>query len=134
MADLESSAAPAVSEAAAPVAALQLSDVERMGLLLWDAEMRAASAEAQLAKIERATYLARIDPDGGLWKFDALIASKKNAGALATAERKEVVTAIETRLLIKLSEYSFDDRSGVLHHLEAPVAMKSSEEAPTTEG
>lgn len=107
---------------------LKLTELETLRLSRYDSDHRAALNEMMLLKFRREQHLLQIDPKGVLASFDREITKTKvdvkEAEELGHATR----AAIESRLDIKLTDYAFDDKTGVLHHVtSAPVALDTKE-------
>jgi len=119
----------------APVAAphvldivLKLTETEVLKLSRYDSDQRAAYNELALLQIRRAQYLQQIDPKGILAGFDRELAKAKVDAKEAEDLGKAVRTEIEGRLHLQLSDYSFDDTTGVLHHVTSTPATPGNEE------
>lgn len=105
-------------------APLALTQVEMLRLEKGAAEQRAVTAEVNLLLRERMEILAKIDPQGILRAVDAEIQKRKAEMAAVRQQHTETTAAIEQRLGIRLSEYSYDDVTGTLHQ----VAPEKGEE------
>lgn len=107
---------------------LKLTEVECLKLSRYDSDQRAAINEHALLKHKKDQYLKQIDPQGILASFDRELAKSKADVKEAEDLGKAVRTEIESRLNIQLINYSFDDKTGVLHHLtSAPEATEKKE-------
>lgn len=112
-------AAPVVTEA--PVQAkpeLVLTEPEALKLRLFMSEQERFGRQYTLATIQRAAYLKQIDPNGQLAKIEQDMGLASGSAEAARKQYQEVLEAVEARLGIKLTDYSFDANTGVLHKVE----------------
>jgi hypothetical protein len=93
---------------------LKLTDAERLKLRLFESESARWAGEAHIRQGRRAAHLQKIDPEGQLTKMDQELRAVAERSSAAKRQYLEVVRSIESRLDIKLSNYSFDDESGAL--------------------
>jgi hypothetical protein len=97
---------------------LYLSESEVLKIRLFEEETIASDATVKLLIYQKEAYLAKIDPEKKLSKLMKEIqsAAKKNADAKAKAI--ELKNSIESRLNIKLDEYSYNEETGQLQKPE----------------
>lgn len=108
--------------------ALKLTELECLKLSRYDSDQRAALNELMLLKFRKDAFVAQIDPKGALAAFDREIAKSKADVKEAEDLGKGVRAEIESRLNIQLINYSFDDKTGVLHNVtSAPDATEQKE-------
>lgn len=93
---------------------MKLTDTERLKLRLFESESARWTGEGHIRQGRRAAYLQKIDPEGQLAKMDQELRAVAERSSTAKRQYMEVVKSIESRLGIKLSNYSFDDESGAL--------------------
>lgn len=93
---------------------LSLTRDELLRLKLAETEIRAAESAKKLALLERAQLLAKIDPSGQLAGLEQALSGAVSAGSKAMSSYAEVASEVETRLGIKLADFSFDDETGTL--------------------
>lgn len=91
-----------------------LTEVERLRLKLAESELQRYLSDAKVHEVHRLLLLKRIDPQGQLEKLDSALRTASTAALRSKQVYADVVKGIETRLKIKLSDYSFDDETGTL--------------------
>jgi len=98
--------------------AKHLTQEEMLKMQLYEEEAIAGDATTKLLMYEKDAYLMKIDPQGKLGEMIRGIqeATKKNATAKIKA--KELKTAIEARLDVKLEEYAYNEETGQLNKVE----------------
>lgn len=115
-------AAPPAETPAAPVQPADgeryLTPTEVLSLRLFHSEQERFSRQHTLVSIQRGSYLKQIDPEGRLAKMDAELQQAAGAHQAAQKQYQETVEAAETRLGIKLNEYTFDTDTGILRKVE----------------
>lgn len=99
----------------APIKELYLSELEVLRLRLFHSERERASKSYTLANITRASYLKQIDPQDNLSKLDRDLRTAMSSIEDANKQYQEAMQSAEARLGIKLSEYTFDGDTGLLH-------------------
>lgn len=104
---------PRISDPEAPKL-LKMTSEECLRIRLYESETVRYGMEAQLKQARRAAYLRQIDPNGELAKMEAEIKALSERSIGARKQYVNVVKAVEGRLSVKLSEYSFDDDTGIL--------------------
>lgn len=102
-----------ISDPEAP-SLLKMTSEECLRVRLYESETVRYGMEAQMKQARRAAYLRQIDPNGELAKMDAEIKALSERSVGARKQYINVVKAVEGRLNVRLSEYSFDDDTGVL--------------------
>jgi hypothetical protein len=95
----KAAARPVDPEAALP----SLTQDEMMQLRLLDAHARLADQEARLALMERAAYIARIDPQGKIEAYDSRARQAREQENLTRKDYRAVLAAASARLGIDLS-------------------------------
>lgn len=93
---------------------LVLTRDELLRLKLAETEIRASESAKKLALLERAQLLAKIDPSGQLAGLEQALSGAVSSGSKAMSAYSQVASEIETRLGIKLADFSFDDETGTL--------------------
>lgn len=91
-----------------------LTESELLRLKVHEAEQRAATAEANLRIYERNAYLRKIDPEGKLAAYDQEIRDLIGRATASRGKYAETITKIESRVGIKMADYSYDDETGAL--------------------
>jgi len=97
---------------------LYLSETEVLRLRLFHAEQERSLKAYTLATISRASYLKQVDPQDNLSKLDADIRSSAASSEEARKRYQETVQSAESRLGIKLTEYTFDGDTGLLRKIQ----------------
>lgn len=107
-----------VTNAAEPMEFLSLTETETLKLRLFQSEQERYGRQYTLATIQRMSYLKQIDPEGRLAKIEQDMGLASGAAEAARKQYQEVIEAIESRLSIKLTDFSFDTDTGVLHKVQ----------------
>ena len=90
------------------------------GLARWAAEAKYADIYTELKERDRRTLLARIDPKNELAPIDQALANAKAAKAKAAARYMSVAEAASRRLGVNVTEYAYDDETGLLSTTPIP--------------
>lgn len=94
---------------------LKLTREEVLELRVTELEAQAARSEANYQDLARRVYLAQIDPEGRLAKYEKSIQAQLAIQGKAAIRQKQVKERIEARLGFSIDSYSFDDETGALH-------------------
>jgi hypothetical protein len=97
---------------------MQLTEVEVLKLRLFMTEQERHARQKVISSIQRAAYLKQIDPQDILGQFDKQLAATDAANELAKKQYQATIEAVESRLQLKLTDYSFDSDTGLLHKVE----------------
>jgi hypothetical protein len=97
---------------------MQLTEVEVLKLRLFMTEQERHARQKVISSIQRAAYLKQIDPQDILGQFDKEFAATDAANELAKKQYQAIIEAVESRLQLKLTDYSFDSDTGLLHKVE----------------
>ena len=114
----KSAAEAPVTTDAAPMEFLSLTEAETLKLRLFQSEQERYGRQYTLATIHRMSYLKQIDPEGRLAKMEQEMGLASGAAEAARKQYQEVIEAVEARLNIKLTDFSFDANTGVLHKVQ----------------
>lgn len=107
---------------------LRLDETTLLKLKGQDAETRALKFELQNHILTKEKLLAQVDPQGVLKALDKKIQQLSQEYSVANQEYGKVRDEIGSELGIDMKEYSYDDKTGVLHNInETPP----TEELPT---
>ena len=116
---------PRAKKAAAPAPepqhatdALYLTQTEVLRLRLFHSEQERFSRQHTLAAIQKASYIKQLDPEGRLAKMDSELQHAASAHQAAQKQYQETLQAAESRLGIKLNDYTFDTDTGILHKVQ----------------
>lgn len=99
---------------------LRLTDVVRLTLCRYEAEVRAARHQLAAEQAQLREYVAVLDKDGVIAKRQAIIYTLLHQVSEMQARYDKTRQEVEKDLKINLKEYSFDDESGLLHHVGTP--------------
>ena len=97
---------------------LQLTEVEVLKLRLFMTERDRFKQQKMLTNIKRLSYLKQVDPNDLLAKFDGELSALDAAVVQAEKQYQEVVEAVQSRLNLKLDEYTFDGQTGILRSVQ----------------
>lgn len=89
-------------------------------LARWAAEAKYADIYAELRERDRKTLLARIDPKNELAPIDQALANAKAAKAKAAAKYMTVAETASKRLGVNVTDYAYDDETGLLSTTPIP--------------
>lgn len=93
----------------------QMTRVEMLELRALHAEAKSVQLEVQLTMNLRDQLLKKIDPDGQLEKFMAVLRKAAQTGAQVSISQKDLKAQIEKRLGIKdLGQFAYDEETGTL--------------------
>jgi len=106
---------------------LTLSDLDTQKLARYSLEFELLEQKVAVQRLLRDAFLAKVDPQGVLAKLDAKIQELTRNHHTARQKYTEIRKNIGDSLGIDLSEYSYDDESGVLH------IIPKEESTPTKE-
>jgi hypothetical protein len=96
---------------------LQLTELELAKMEKLSTQLRACDGEVMITLSQKNAYIHQIDPQGAIQKFDQKINALKQERVEAEMEYKTVSAGVETRLGIKLSDFAYDDKTGVLRNI-----------------
>ncbi len=99
--------------------ALRLSDLERLKLLRFDAEIRAIDANNTNLAVSLRAYIKQVDPNGIIVQTQNSIDANTKKRTELFHEYEKLREEIGTKLGIDMTKVSFDDETGVIH--EHPV-------------
>lgn len=91
-----------------------LTEVELLKLKLAEAEMKCANLSANIKLMERNAYVTKIDPENKLGQIEAEIRSFLERASQSKNKYNETIASVESRVGIKMSDYSYDDETGTL--------------------
>lgn len=97
--------------------ALVLTELELAKMEKLSTQIRAVDSEQVITLSQRNAYIQKIDPSGTLSKLEAKVNALKQERQEAEAAYRGVSADVEKRLGIKLSEYAYDDVTGVLRNI-----------------
>lgn len=93
---------------------LSLTEVELLKLKLAETEIRYNNLAANAKLAERNQYLAKIDPENKLGRMESEIRQNLDKASSTKTRYSEVIASIESRVGIKMADYSYDDETGAL--------------------
>lgn len=94
---------------------LKLSDILRLTLLRYEAEVRASDGEIRLHVGSLESYIKSIDPEGKITKMQSEIQALVHNRDLIKKKYQDTLKEIESELGISMSDFSFDTETGILH-------------------
>lgn len=94
---------------------LVLEQHELLRLLRYDAESRALKSEILVLGAQRDALLQAIDPAGRVKKMEAETQTRRQSLGITATEYNLVIKEVEERLGIKMSNFAYDDKTGVLN-------------------
>lgn len=97
-----------------PAVAYTLSREEALEARALLAEADRDNLKIQLAVAQRREYIRQIDPENNLGKYETLMRESAESSARAKAKYNELFESVEKRLNIKMSDFSWDDETGLL--------------------
>jgi hypothetical protein len=97
--------------------ALVLTELELAKMEKLSTQIRAVDSEQVITLSQRNAYIQKIDPSGVLSKLEAKVNALKQERQEAESSYRSVSADVEKRLNIKLSEYAYDDVTGVLRNI-----------------
>lgn len=86
----------------------------------WAAEAKYADIYAELKERDRKALLARIDPKNELAPIDQALANARSAKAKAASKYVSVAQAASQRLGVDVTQYGYDDETGLLSTTPIP--------------
>lgn len=89
-------------------------------LARWAAEAKYADIYTELKERDRKTLLARIDPKNELEPIDKALANARAAKAKAASKYVSVAQAASQRLGVDVTQYGYDDETGLLSTTPIP--------------
>ena len=101
---------------------LRLSDVTRLTLLHLDAEVRVADGEIVIHATSLNAFIKSIDPEGRIVKMQTELQALVQRRDQMKNRYKDTVKEAGIQLGVTMSDYSFDEGTGILHqapHLAA---------------
>lgn len=98
---------------------LKIDELSLLRLLRYEAEMRASSSEMRLNQIALTSLLKQVDPEGVVSTTLTALTHAQREYEKASAEYSRVRGEVERKLGIVLSEYVYDDVTGVLEKVSA---------------
>ena len=97
---------------------LYLTQEEMLRMQLYEEEAVAGDAQTRLFLYEKDAYLLKIDPQGKLGELIRGIQESTRKNVTAKQKVKDLKSAIEARLNIKLEEYAYNEETGKLQKPE----------------
>jgi hypothetical protein len=94
---------------------------DRLTLLLFASEVRAARAEAVSAAMSAEAMLKAVDPEGKVQKALQAAAARSQAVQVADMKYASAVAAVEKKLGVSLEGMAMDPETGVVKPIEKPV-------------
>jgi hypothetical protein len=115
--------APAVESKEPKV--LQLDQITLLKMEKFQAIIRACTSESQNVQALRRALMAKIDPQGHVEKLDSRLVALREESRTNENSYKTLMADVEAKLGIKMSDYSYDDETGALHHIGQTDAAKT---------
>lgn len=105
----------------------QLTETELLRMEKLSTQIRACDGDQMITLSQKNSYIAKIDPQGVLARFDQKLTALRQERGEAEVEYKAVTEAVEKRLGLKLSDYAYDDKTGILRKIGDDVAPPATE-------
>lgn len=100
----------------------QLMETELLRMEKLSTQIRACDGDQMITLSQKNAYISKIDPQGVLARFDQKLTALRQERGEAEVEYKGVTEAVEKRLGIKLVDYAYDDKTGILRKIGDDVA------------
>ena len=116
----------AVANSFATIEVIRVDDVDRLGLLLTHANIRAIRAEYTLQRQKLDAFLKEMDKDGIVTRANSALDGLRRASEEADQKYQAIVASIEEKLGVRLSEYTMQQETGELVPLDRPMEKADS--------
>jgi hypothetical protein len=112
---------------------LRMDELTVLKLSKLEAEVRANRTEIQLKTQYLESLFKQVDPQGVLRKLQNEIVFLKNEMNQKSTEYADLKKVVGERFGINMEEYAYDDRTGILHHIQQPGAEGQEQSQQTAQ-